>query len=182
MGLFEKKDEPIKTLDRPEEIRKMGGHDGDLDKAIANAPDNTDIAIPSDSSPKSRRGKYSKPVVPQNQAVVPTVSPEELARQKAIADAQKKIGESMMKDVAGIPYDVWAFIASDESLSLTKEEEKELAEAYYLVSQSLSFSSMSPFWQGMLFLISRNARLVKSRIKSMDELDKTLKEIKDAKK
>jgi hypothetical protein len=179
MSLFSKTPEPEKTLERPEEIRKMGGHDGSMANAIADAPDDTGIAIPSEPARKSRT-RIPKPTgtIPAPQG--PTISPEDIIRQKQIAEAQKKIGESMMLDIAGVPYDIWAFVASDESLSLTKAEEKELADAYYLVAQSMSFSSMSPFWQGMLFLISRNARLVKARVKLFKELDKTIKEIKDS--
>lgn len=170
-----------KILNRPDEIRKMGGHDGDLAKAIESAPDDTGIAIPSDT-PAKIRSRKPKQVYQSPQPVAPQISPEEIARLKQVADAQKKIGQDMMKDVAAIPYDVWAFLASDETKALSKEEEKELSDAYFLVAQSLNYSAMSPFWSGMLFLLSRNARLVKARIKSMDELDKTLKEIKDAKK
>lgn len=171
------KDKQQRELNRPEEIRKMGGHDGDITSAAQDAPDNTDIPIPS-STRTVRRGR--KPSNIQPIQPIQTISAEDAAKQAKIDLARKKIGEDMMRDLAGLPYDVWAFIASDESKSLTKEEEKELADAYYLVAQSFSFSS-SPTWTAVLFLISRNSRLIKSRVKSLKELEETIKEIKDSK-
>lgn len=171
------KDRQQRELNRPEEIRKMGGHDGDITAAAQDAPDNTDIPIPS-STRAVRRGR--KPSNIQPIQPIQTISAEEAAKQAKVDLARKKIGEDMMRDLAALPYDVWAFIASDESKSLTKEEEKELADAYYLVAQSFSFSS-SPTWMAVLFLISRNSRLIKSRVKSLKELEETIKEIKDSK-
>ena len=174
------KKETPKELNRPEEIRKMGGHDGDIAAAIASAPESSDD-IPIASSVSPSRKKKGRPISPQPAIpIVPQISAEEAKRQADIAAARKKIGESMMKDLAGMPYDIWAFVASDDSLSLTKDEEKELADAYYLVAQSFNFSS-SPTWTAVLFLISHNARLVKSRVKSLKELEQTIKEIKESK-
>lgn len=170
------KDKEPKQLNRPDEIRKMGGHDGSMESAIADAPDSSDIPIP--SSTRSVKSRTRKPIQTSD-PIIDKKSQEDAARQAKIDEARRKIGENMMKDIAAIPYDVWAFIASDNSKSLSKEEEKELSDAYYLVAQSFNFSS-SPTWMAVVFLLSKNSRLIKARVKSLKELEQTINEIKDS--
>jgi hypothetical protein len=144
----------------------MGGHDGDLSKAIQDAPDNTGIAIPSSTSqPRPRRGRkntseHTPP--PQPQLQVKTAA-EIAAEEKRLA-AVKKIQGEMAKDVAGIPYEVWAFIAQDDSKALKEEEEKELADAYALVAETLPLGNFSPMWTGIMFILSRNAKFIRARM------------------
>lgn len=166
MELWRKKNKEPELPTKTGEIRNMAGHGGDFASAAKSAPESTaqEVASPANSKPstRSRRPSSSAP------APVSTKEMQDLAKKAEAIEKQRaalqRIGEEMMRDIAGTPYEVWAFLAQDPSLKLTKEEEKDLAEAYWLVAQSISLGD-TPVWiTAPLFLLSRNGRLVKARM------------------
>lgn len=164
-----KKDIPPqeKTTDKPTEIRKLAGGQ-DFPTMAASAPSDTssDTAIPTGSKPAKRGRPYaSQPVSQITQKTI------EDAEAKAKRDAAlNKIAAGMMEDTAAMPYEVWAFVAHDSSLRLTREEEKDLAQAYQLVSEYVSAGKMLPAWVILpLFIAGRNAKLIKKRVQEMAE-------------
>jgi hypothetical protein len=163
LDIFKDKDKSPNPT-KEDQIRQMGGHGGDLETAISSAPDDTGIAIPSatESKPRGRRKSGPQPVS-SPQPVTPIKSQAEIEAERKRNEAVRKIQSEMAKDVAGLPYEAWAFIAQDNSKALSKEEEKELAEAYAMVAETLTIS-VNPLWTGIMFILSRNAKFVRARL------------------
>lgn len=165
-SLWERTEEPAasKQPNRVAEVRKMAGFSGEFDKAGENAPDSTssEVATPTNSKP-TKRGRPANQPVAGSSILNPQPSQVaiDLAAQKEAID---KIAKEMMKDVAGMPYEVWAFIAADPALALSKDEEKELSDAYFLVAQSLSLGGMPKWLVLPLFLVGRNAKIMKGKM------------------
>lgn len=184
MDLFNEKDKP--TPNKEDQIRQMGGHSGKLENAIESAPDDTGIAIPSTTETprrgrKKSSGRWDSPqVVTSPTPVVPIKSQAEIEAERKRQEAIKKIQSEMAKDVAGMPYEVWAFIAQDDAKALSKEEEKELSDAYALVAETLPLGNLNPMWTGIMFILSRNAKFIRARLPKdspeMQDIKKALKE------
>jgi hypothetical protein len=185
MKLFPEKEEPT-TPSREEEIRRMVGSDGSLSQAISEAPDNTGIAIPSTSAPsRGRKRRNQQEPAAQTKPELQVKTAAEIAAEEKRLAAVKKIQGEMAKDVAGIPYEVWAFIAQDDAKALKPDEEKELADAYALVAETLPLGNFSPMWTGIMFILSRNAKFIRARMPKdspeMEEIKKALKRNPEAK-
>lgn len=166
MSLWDKKEPATEAPSKGAEIRKMVGHEGKIENAAAAAPTSTAGGVPSEESGNVVRRKVSTTRTPR-QAAAPQFSEKDILnaeREKARQEAIQKIGEEMARDVAGVPYEVWAFVAQDEELRLATDEEKELAEAYHLVAQTLPLSTMNPLLIAALFLASRNAKIVRKKM------------------
>jgi hypothetical protein len=160
LGLFsDEKKEPISG--KVDAIQGSAGFD-DIAEATRSAPVTTS-ATPG-AAPRTRRGRPGAQPTPVTPPTPVKTAAQAEAEQRKL-DALKTIGEAMMRDMADTPYEIWAYLAQDESLKLTKEESKELAQAYVLVAQTMDFTNLSPFWSGMIFIAAKNAKLAGQRIK-----------------
>ena len=162
-----KPDDSAKIPDKETAIRSMGGNSGSLDAAVSAAPDSTADGIAAPTSTRAattrRRSRSQQPDVQQPQANAQTL--EDIARAEKRKAALQKMSEMMLADMAGAPYEFWAAVIDDDDMKLTEEEAQELGEAYQIVAESLPMGNM-PSWITLpLFILGRNARLVRKRIK-----------------
>lgn len=156
--------------DKETVIRAMGGNSGSLESAVSSAPDSTDSPVsPTAVKPsRTRKARIPSGMEPQASNISPqTIS--EIEKQEKRRQALQKMSEMMLQDMAGAPYEFWAAVVDDEDMKLTKEEAEELGEAYRIVAESLPMGNM-PAWITMpLFILGRNSKLVRKRMKLMAE-------------
>ena len=165
-----KPDDSTKLPDKETAIRSMGGNSGSLDVAVSSAPDSTaDItANPTNVRQTTRRrSKSGQSDTIQSQIDAKTVADiEREAKRKA---ALQRMSEMMLSDMAGAPYEFWAAVVDDDDMKLSEQEARELGEAYQIVAESLPMGNM-PSWVTLpLFILGRNARLVRKRIKLAEQ-------------
>lgn len=142
MGLWKKTDTPDSSTVAPDkgtQVRNMVGYE-DLASAAAVAPASTARPTSTDeTSSKSRRATKTA-----QQPTAPGPSAAEIAKERLRLEAMQAVGESMMKEIAGLPYEVWAFWVGNSELKLNKEETEKLAKQYYLLAQALNPDFSSP--------------------------------------
>jgi hypothetical protein len=168
---WKKSPDPNIVPDKDVAIRAMGGGGTSLESAAAAAPESTTdtVATPSSSRPAPRRSRgksTAEPISPQ----LPVQSQAEIEKETKRQAALQKMSEMMLSDMAGAPYEMWAAIANDDDMKLSPEESQELGEAYAIVAETLGAGKMLPPWlMCPLFILGRNSRLVRKRMKLMEE-------------
>lgn len=143
---------PESAPDTASETKKMTGF-ADIAQVAASAPATPtggDIASPrSTSSTASPRAKR------QTEA-----QKKEEEKNARVEEALSKVGTSMMKELAVLPYEAWAVFFSDPALRLTEEEAKTLADTYYTIAKALKPEQLTS-WKVLLALaVLQNFRLV----------------------
>jgi hypothetical protein len=93
----------------------------------------------------------------------PKKNAEEIAAAERRKLAMDKIGGVITRKVASVPYVLWAAMASNDSLRLTKDEQKELADAYLEIARGYDADFSSPFF-GVFAAIAINAEFVAKRM------------------
>lgn len=159
MGLFDKKQEPIKPPSTESEVRNMVEH-SDLASAIKVAPTSNSPA----PAPEPKRTRQLRTTQPQVQG--PTAEDIEKARRKS--EAMKVVGTDFMREIAEVPYEFWAFFASDPELRLTDAESKKLADSYFYLAQNMDLD-FSKSWLLIPLILMKNKSLVTSRFRMLEE-------------
>lgn len=141
----------------------------DMAAAVGAAPSTTkagaeEIARPS-NRPSSRASR-----TPPSAPVPPAKTAEEIKKEELRKKALDVVGKELCSEIAEIPYEVWAFMASNPELRLTKEEATELADSYFLLAQAIDPDFSSPWMLGFT-LMAKNVVLVAKRVK-MEQLKK----------
>lgn len=173
MGLWGDSKKPSSETppDKGDQVRAMAGYP-DLATATSMAPSSTAKPASTDeTSSKSRRA--TKSAAAQPPANQPTA--EQIARERLRLEAMAVVGKDFMKDVAGLPYEVWSFMASDPELKLDKEEQEKLADSYWILAQSINPDFSSPWMLGFS-LVLKNAALVGKRMKMLHDKEMLGKE------
>ena len=65
---------------------------------------------------------------------------------KENAAAIEVTGKIATRKLAGMPYRVWAFLASDPSLALNPDEQRELSDAYFQLIKAMKPNMNKPVW------------------------------------
>lgn len=149
--------------DQGTEVRKMSGYSS-ITEVAASAPESEDIPI-TRPAPRGRQSRASSARIPQ---APPPPTAEQIAKEKAKAEAMAVVGRDIMAQIAEVPYDAWALVFADPELKLKPEESKKLADAYYLLAQAWNPDFSKPIW--LLAAISfHNIALVGKRLKYLNE-------------
>lgn len=93
-------------------------------------------------------------------------SQEKAEEERLKLQAMEVIGKQLMAQIASIPYDTWAFLASDPALKLSPSEQKQLADSYYLLAQAVNPDFSKPIWI-MTVIALQNLSLVGVRLKHL---------------
>jgi uncharacterized protein with GYD domain len=149
-----------KAPDTASETKKMTGFAG-IDDVAAAAPEkasNAGIASPSRSAATSPR---------QRKATQEQQKEEE--RQKAVEEALSKVGVEMMKELAMLPYEAWAFFFSDPALRLTPQESEQLANTYYLIAKALKPEQITSLKVLLALAALQNVRIAVVKLRAHAE-------------
>jgi hypothetical protein len=129
--------QPATPIDqtKQQQIREMSGH-ATLDDVKKAAPSHeSDTAQPPNARTRTaRQAKQEQERTSQAQ--------QEQKRENAMA----VVGGQMMRELAEVPYSLWAFLASDPNLRLNPEDATRLAESYYILAQAYEPDFSKPFW------------------------------------
>jgi hypothetical protein len=164
LGLFSKTEKTIPSPDRDSQLRNMAEFP-DLATAVASAPATTKSSPDDVAKPSRAVRRSSPPSASSAGSAQPAPTQEEITKERLRREAMATIGKDVCEEIAAIPYEVWAFMASDPELRLTDEERKKLADSYFLLAQSVNPDFSSP-WMLMFVVIAKNAMLVTKRVKS----------------
>ena len=159
-----------KATDQQTAIGEMSGFRG-LEDVKRNAPVSTATAQPSTQEEIKSREQGAKRVATV-QTKNRTKKEQELAEAEKRAKDQERaletIGKSICNKLASIPYEVWAAMAADPALKLTPDEQKELADSYFLFVQSMNPDFTKPVWLiGGIILM--NSVMISQRLKYMND-------------
>ena len=153
-----KKDESQETADRhAENIRGMAGFKN-LEEVASTAPKSDDEPVTRQDKKTSKRAQQEAARQQQQKQAAEDKRKDEL-KQAAL----QMLGQDVCKDFAAIPYDVWAFWMSDPNLGLTKEEQRELADTYWMLAQALQPDFLASPWFLAVIVLLRNVRYVGRR-------------------
>ena len=172
MGFWDKKTDTKPEDTKTNTVTRMSGFSG-IDEIASAAPSSTGSqAKPLDESRATvKRGRPSAASIP---APAPQAQSDK-AKEERKAKAMSIVGEALMREIAVIPYETWAFMASDPLLRLTEAEQKELADAYFLLAQAYDPDFSKPFWLA-LTITAKNWNLVSKRVKEHSDRVKLAKE------
>lgn len=171
MGLFTSKDKTDNPPPAPgaagNEIRKLAGA-GDLAATVRAAPSD-----PSEARIETSKPSRGRPSVSRSGPAATSTEQSEKDRQKQERKERslRVIGSQLTKGVAEIPYDLWAFFYADPELCLTKEEAKELAEAYFELAQAMDVDFSHPIWIAFTIVITNKA-MIKARWEMLQEKER----------
>lgn len=176
-----------KAADQQTAIGEMSGFRG-IEDVKRNAPASTaePTATPAPGVDKSRELGAKRVAAVQGKAR--TKKEQEAQDAAKQAEAQQKaletVGKTITNKLAALPYEVWSALAADPNLKLRTEEQKELADQYFLLVQSINPDFTKPVWLlGSIFLL--NSVMISERIKYMNDKlaleDRTVGEIQDRK-
>lgn len=122
-------------------VRQMSGY--------KNIEDVKKDAPTSDEAPASSRGQRQTSAA-QTQRTSRAQVTAQAEKDRAKAERQQRameiIGKQLMDGLAGVPYEIWAFWLSDPALALKEEEQKELADAYYMLAQAFEPDFSKPIY------------------------------------
>ena len=145
----QKADTPVQ--DTSSETKKMTGFSNIKDVAAAAPakPSGGDVATPVRTGGRAAatRGKTEE-------------EKQKEAKDAAVEEALSKVGAEMMRELACLPYEAWAYFFSDPQLKLTEQEAKTLANSYFLIAKALKPEEMAS-WKVLLALaMLQNTRIV----------------------
>ena len=159
--------EATKPPDLAEQTKQVSGF-SNIAEVRSAAPEKSDIAMPSGSTPVPVRtlSKQAKAAM-------------EKAQQEAVDAAKREksrelVGRHLLNKIAKLPYSVWAYLAADPSLALSPEEQKDLADAYYMLAQAYDVDFSKPAY-AMLVVMAAHADILTVRLERFMP-----KEVKDA--
>lgn len=137
-----------------ESVRSMSGF-ASLADVKSQAPKDD-----AEERPAGKRGRTSKQTARATETA--QAARKDAEKEERKKEAMKVVGEDVCKDIASIPYDVWAFYMQDPNLSLTPDEQTKLAKSYFLLAQVLEPDLSSPWMLGVMVLLN-NVRMVGRR-------------------
>lgn len=155
-----------KTPDTSSETKKMTGF-ADINAVAAAAPDRA--SKDSTATP----AKSSSPRVRQKAEA----DKKQEEKDRKVEEALSKVGTAMMKELAVLPYEAWAFFFSDPALKLNDKQAEELANSYFLIFQALKPEQISS-WQILVALaLLQNFRIVIVKLREHNERVAKAKEV-----
>jgi hypothetical protein len=142
--------EDKKAPDTSSETKKMTGF-ADINAVAAAAPDKA-----SSSTAATPASRAASPRVRQKAEA----DKKQEEKDKRVEEALSKVGTAMMRELAQLPYEAWAFFFSDPGLKLDAKQSEELANSYYLIFQALKPEQLTD-WKVLLALaLLQNFRIV----------------------
>jgi hypothetical protein len=97
-----------------------------------------------------------------------------------VEEALSKVGAEMMKELASLPYEAWAFFFSDPALKLTEAETKQLADSYYMIAKALKPEQMTS-WKVLLALaLLQNTRIVIGKLRESAKRQEAQKKLQQS--
>lgn len=140
----------VVTPDNTPDLSGMGGNPSikDIKEEARQA------ATPSNVIPPGAKGQAARKQIAKERQ-------EQEDRENAAAT--EAIGKVATRKLATMPYNLWAYLASDPSLRLSVEEVKELSEAYFHLIKAMKPNLNKPKWIfGSILLL--NFDMVSSRL------------------
>jgi hypothetical protein len=163
----QKKEDP---KDTSSETKKMTGF-SDIASVAAAAPSSSgEFAAPAGRS----AGKTPRTAVKAEE------KKKEEEKNKLVEEALSKVGAEMMKELASLPYEAWAFFFSDPALRLTEAETKQLADSYYMIAKALKPEQMTS-WKVLLALaLLQNTRIVIGKLRESAKRQEAQKKLQQS--
>lgn len=160
LDIVSQKAEEKKAPDTSSETKKMTGF-SDINAVASAAPEKASsagTATPSRSSSATPRAR---------QKAEETKKQEE--KDKRVEEALSKVGTVMMKELACLPYEAWAFFFADPALKLDAKQAEELANSYYLIAQALRPEQLTSWKVLVALAVLQNFRIVIVKLREHTE-------------
>jgi len=159
--------------DTSSETKKMTGF-RDIADVAASAPERAtgaDVATPAKTSTRTGTPSGKRQTAEQK---------KEAERNALVEEALGKVGVEMMRELACLPYEAWAFFFSDPGLKLTEQQAKTLADNYYLIAKALRPEEIMS-WKVLLALaMLQNTRIVLLKLREHSERVENQKKMQGA--